>query len=105
MPVAVFTLMFQKRLLSCFGKGPRLLGERPGSAPPDAGHGNTQQLRGRGGDSLLSLPSSPGSVLACCSAANLRGRPPTFFMVHALGGAVVFLTDGVMVRIPESRPD
>lgn len=42
-------------------------------------------------------------MLACCSAANLRGQPPTFLVVHALGGAVVFLTDGVMVRLPESR--
>lgn len=43
-PVAVFALMYQKRLLPCLRKGPALLGERSGSAPPDGGHGNAQQL-------------------------------------------------------------
>lgn len=43
-------------------------------------------------------------MLACCSAANLRGRPPTFFVLHALGGAIVFLTDGIMVRLQNQGP-
>ncbi|TNM89270.1 hypothetical protein fugu_005525 [Takifugu bimaculatus] len=45
---------------------------------------------------LLTVPSSPGSAFSCCSPANLRGRPPSFFLIHALGGAILFLTDGIM---------
>ncbi|XP_011612676.2 major facilitator superfamily domain-containing protein 4A isoform X2 [Takifugu rubripes] len=74
-PVAVFTLMYQKRLLPCFRKGPGL-------------------LEGRSGGS--SLDAAPGSVFSCCSPANLRGLPPSFFLIHALGGAILFLTDGIM---------
>lgn len=69
--------MYQQRLLPCSRKAQGLLGQRSSSVPP----------------------SSPGGALACCSAANLQGHPATFFVLHALGGAIVFLTDGIMVRL------
>ncbi|TNM88299.1 hypothetical protein fugu_004553 [Takifugu bimaculatus] len=67
--------LINKRLLPCFRKGPGL-------------------LEGRSGGS--SLDAAPGSAFSCCSPANLRGRPPSFFLIHALGGAILFLTDGIM---------
>ncbi|KAI4826677.1 hypothetical protein KUCAC02_030111 [Chaenocephalus aceratus] len=36
------------------------------------------------------------SFFYCCNLAKLRGRPATFFLLHALGGAVVFITDGII---------
>lgn len=50
----------------------------------------------------LSIPLSPGqgSVFGCCNPAKLRGRPATFFILHALGGAILFIADGIIVRLP-----
>lgn len=48
-------------------------------------------------------PYSPspgnGSLFACCNPTKLRGHPATFFILHALGGAILFTTDGIMVRL------
>ncbi|CAF96955.1 unnamed protein product, partial [Tetraodon nigroviridis] len=95
-PAAVFTLMYQKRLLPCSRKAPGLLQERSGSSSQDAGHGRTPQPRSRRSRRRLSVPASPGSLLACCSTANLQDHPPTLFFIHVLGGAILFLTDGIM---------
>lgn len=50
----------------------------------------------------LSVTVSPGhgSVFSCCNPAKLRDRSATFFIIHALGGAILFITDGIIVRLP-----
>ncbi|CAG5984702.1 unnamed protein product [Menidia menidia] len=77
-PLAVLALMSRKRLLPCSSSSPRLLDTDPPADPDvDSGHGH-------------------GNVFDCCKPAKLRGHPPTFFILHALGGAIVFITDGII---------
>ncbi|XP_047204256.1 major facilitator superfamily domain-containing protein 4A isoform X2 [Girardinichthys multiradiatus] len=79
-PVAVLVLMFHERLVSCSNSSPPLLEKEPNisSSPArDDGQGH-------------------GGVFDCCRRNNLRGHPATFFIIHALGGAIVFITDGII---------
>ncbi|XP_062272192.1 major facilitator superfamily domain-containing protein 4A [Scomber scombrus] len=77
-PAAVLTLMYYERLLPCFSNSPRLLAKDSStSSAEDSGQGH-------------------GSVFICCNPAKLRGRPPTFFLLHILGGAILFITDGII---------
>lgn len=38
-----------------------------------------------------------GNIFSCCQNDNLRGLPVSFFMIHILGGMVLFMTDGIVV--------
>ncbi|KAG7229679.1 hypothetical protein INR49_012723, partial [Caranx melampygus] len=69
-PTAVLVLMYHERLLPCFSNSPRLLDrDSVCSTNPtgDSGQGH-------------------GTETTCCNFAKLRGRPATFFILHALGG-------------------
>ncbi|XP_038551741.1 major facilitator superfamily domain-containing protein 4A [Micropterus salmoides] len=72
-PAAVLTLMYHERLLPCSSSSPRLLSR----------------------DSLSS-GQGHGRWFGCCNPAKLRGRPATFFILHTLGGAILFITDGII---------
>ncbi|XP_075880801.1 major facilitator superfamily domain-containing protein 4A-like isoform X4 [Nelusetta ayraudi] len=76
-PAAVLALMYNQRLLPCFSHSPRLLDSSAQRGHPVDNHG-------------------VGSLFACCNPNNLRGRPATFFILHALGGAILFITDGII---------
>ncbi|KAM8756726.1 major facilitator superfamily domain-containing protein 4A isoform 1-T1 [Acanthopagrus schlegelii] len=79
-PAAVLTLMYHERLLPCSNNSPRLLDGNSASntsSREDSGQGH-------------------GSVFVCCNTAKLWARPATFFILHALGGAILFLTDGII---------
>ncbi|XP_075880799.1 major facilitator superfamily domain-containing protein 4A-like isoform X2 [Nelusetta ayraudi] len=65
-PAAVLALMYNQRLLPCFSHSPRLLDSSAQRGHPVDNHG-------------------VGSLFACCNPNNLRGRPATFFILHALG--------------------
>lgn len=48
--------------------------------------------------SLRSCPvTGHGDIFSCCRNDNLRGLPVSFFMIHILGGMVLFMTDGIVV--------
>lgn len=49
--------------------------------------------------SLLTLHSvaGHGDIFSCCRNDNLSGMPVSFFMIHILGGGVLFMTDGIVV--------
>ncbi|XP_047439119.1 major facilitator superfamily domain-containing protein 4A [Mugil cephalus] len=79
-PAAVLALMYHERLLPCSSKSPKLLGSNHQSGP------------GSGGDD----DQGHGSVFGCCDLVKLRDRPATFFILHALGGAILFITDGII---------
>ncbi|XP_035523961.1 major facilitator superfamily domain-containing protein 4A-like [Morone saxatilis] len=79
-PAAVLTLMYYERLLPCSSNHPRLLDRSSLSSMSPTGD------NGQG----------HGSLFACCNPAKLRGRPATFFILHALGGAILFITDGII---------
>ncbi|XP_060926581.1 major facilitator superfamily domain-containing protein 4A [Limanda limanda] len=79
-PAVVLALMYHERLLPCFNNSPRLLDKDslPDTSPTqDSGQGHV-------------------SWFGCCNPATLRGRPATFFILHALGGAILFITDGII---------
>ncbi|XP_059184598.1 major facilitator superfamily domain-containing protein 4A isoform X2 [Centropristis striata] len=79
-PAAVLTLMYHERLLPCSSTSPPLLNRESVSSVSSAGDS------GQG----------HGSLFHCCNLAKLRGRPATFFILHALGGAILFITDGII---------
>ncbi|KAM6946965.1 major facilitator superfamily domain-containing protein 4A [Lycodopsis pacificus] len=81
-PAAVLALMYHERLLPCSDSSQRLIDR----------------------DSLSSTSPSPtgdsgqghGSLFGCCNPAKLRGHPASFFILHAVGGAILFITDGIV---------
>ncbi|XP_034724400.1 major facilitator superfamily domain-containing protein 4A [Etheostoma cragini] len=77
-PAAVLSLMYYERLLPC--SSPRLIDRDSLSSTSSAGDS------GQG----------HGSLFGCCNPAKLRGRPATFFLLHILGGAILFITDGII---------
>uniref|UniRef100_A0A3B4FDU0 Major facilitator superfamily domain containing 4Aa n=1 Tax=Pundamilia nyererei TaxID=303518 RepID=A0A3B4FDU0_9CICH len=89
-PAAVLALMSHERLLPCSRSSPRLLDADSNRSPT----GDTDQ----GSCRPLSVTVSPGhgSVFSCCNPAKLRDRSATFFIIHALGGAILFITDGII---------
>ncbi|XP_068567984.1 major facilitator superfamily domain-containing protein 4A isoform X1 [Cebidichthys violaceus] len=79
-PAAVLALMYHERLLPCFNYSPHLIDRdslSSGSPTGDGGQGH-------------------GSLFGCCNPAKLRGRPASFFVLHAVGGAILFITDGII---------
>ncbi|KAK1801708.1 hypothetical protein P4O66_022348, partial [Electrophorus voltai] len=84
-PIAVFVLMYQEKLIPCCPMGPpcllnkdELATETPASEAPEKdveGHSN---------------------LFSCCTNDSLRGLPASFFGVHILGGFVLFMTDGIV---------
>ncbi|KAM4740856.1 major facilitator superfamily domain-containing protein 4A [Anableps anableps] len=79
-PAAVLALMFHERVVSCSRSSPPLLDKQPHISSKPV----TDDRQGHGG------------VLDCCRPNNLQGHPATFFIIHALGGAIVFITDGII---------
>ncbi|XP_054902370.1 major facilitator superfamily domain-containing protein 4B [Poeciliopsis prolifica] len=90
-PIAVLFLMYRENLLPCCrGSSPRLLDKdelametQQGAEGPDL----EQKEHEAGGH---------GSIFSCCQNDNLRGLPVSFFMIHILGGMVLFMTDGIV---------
>lgn len=78
-PAAVLALMFHEKLLSCSSSGPPLLDKNPSSR-------KSQSLDDEG----------HGSLFGCCHSATVKGHPASFFLIHALGGAILFITDGII---------
>ncbi|XP_043977343.1 major facilitator superfamily domain-containing protein 4A isoform X1 [Gambusia affinis] len=83
-PAAVLALMIHERLVRCCRRSPPLLSKKPDSSS----HPTKEQQQGH------------GALLDCCSPSNLQGHPATFFIIHALGGAIVFITDGIITPTP-----
>uniref|UniRef100_A0A3B5AR19 Major facilitator superfamily domain-containing protein 4A n=1 Tax=Stegastes partitus TaxID=144197 RepID=A0A3B5AR19_9TELE len=78
-PIAVLFLMYREQLIPCCPSGtPRLLDK------DELAMENQQGAEGH------------GSIFSCCQNDNLRGLPVSFFMIHILGGLVLFMTDGIV---------
>uniref|UniRef100_A0A3B3WBN2 Major facilitator superfamily domain-containing protein 4A n=1 Tax=Poecilia mexicana TaxID=48701 RepID=A0A3B3WBN2_9TELE len=88
-PLAVLFLMYRENLLPCCsGSTPRLLDK-------DELAMETQQ--GAEGPDLEQKEHEAGGIIfSCCQNDNLRGLPVSFFMIHVLGGMVLFMTDGIV---------
>uniref|UniRef100_I3J5K3 Major facilitator superfamily domain containing 4Aa n=1 Tax=Oreochromis niloticus TaxID=8128 RepID=I3J5K3_ORENI len=89
-PAAVLALMSHERLLPCSRSSPRLLDADSNRSPA----GDTDQ--GTAHVCVVTVSPGHGSVFSCCNPAKLRDRPATFFIIHALGGAILFITDGII---------
>uniref|UniRef100_A0A3B5LWN1 Major facilitator superfamily domain containing 4A n=1 Tax=Xiphophorus couchianus TaxID=32473 RepID=A0A3B5LWN1_9TELE len=85
-PAAVLALMFQERLVRCCQSSPPLLSQKPDISSHPA---KEQQI-------FFPVSAGHGGLLDCCRPSNLQGHPATFFIIHALGGAIVFITDGII---------
>jgi len=48
----------------------------------------------------FTVSAGHGNVFDCCKPAKLRGHSSIFFILHALAGAIVFITDGIIVSLP-----
>ncbi len=111
-PATVLALMYHERLLPrlllCPSNRPRLLDGNSPSTTSFTGDGDQGNVcvccdtLFKWKDRPLSFHISPGhgSLFVCCNPAKLRNRPATFFILHALGGAILFITDGIIVRHP-----
>ncbi|CAL8336022.1 unnamed protein product [Merluccius merluccius] len=79
-PLVVFLLMYHERLLPCLRTSPRLL---------DRDHSVLSR-------SAPVSSEDQHSLFRCCNLSKLRGRPSSFYLLHVLGGAVLFITDGII---------
>ncbi|XP_034023286.1 major facilitator superfamily domain-containing protein 4A [Thalassophryne amazonica] len=79
-PVAVLMLMYRERTVVCSTHGPHLFDRDSHSSISPGGHD------GQG----------HGVGFECCNLNKLRNRPITFFIIHTLGGAILFITDGII---------
>jgi len=89
-PMAVLFLMYREQLLPCCpSTNPTLL---------DKDELAMENQQGADGLDLESKQETGGhgDIFGCCQNDNLRGLPVSFFMIHILGGMVLFMTDGIV---------
>nr|XP_004546363.2 major facilitator superfamily domain-containing protein 4A [Maylandia zebra] len=92
-PIAVLYLMYREQLIPCCPNGtPRLL---------DKDELAMESQQGAEGPAVEQIEheagvTGHGSIFSCCQNDNLRGLPLSFFMIHILGGMVLFMTDGIV---------
>ncbi|KAJ3585912.1 hypothetical protein NHX12_012319 [Muraenolepis orangiensis] len=86
-PLAVLFLMYREKLIPCCpNSSPALLDGDELAMENQQGAADTETHEAGG----------HGNIFSCCQNDNLRGLPLSFFMVHVLGGLVLFMTDGIV---------
>uniref|UniRef100_A0A8C6V2A4 Major facilitator superfamily domain-containing protein 4A n=1 Tax=Neogobius melanostomus TaxID=47308 RepID=A0A8C6V2A4_9GOBI len=91
-PLAVLFLMYREQLIPCCLSGtPRLLDK-------DELAMENQEREKSASFVICDFCSETGhgDIFSCCRNDNLRGLPVSFFMIHILGGLVLFMTDGIV---------
>nr|XP_019962790.1 PREDICTED: major facilitator superfamily domain-containing protein 4A [Paralichthys olivaceus] len=90
-PMAVLFLMYREQLIPCCpNSNPRLLDK------DELAMENQQEAEGPGVEQSEHEAGGHGDIFSCCRNDNLRGLPVSFFMIHILGGLVLFMTDGIV---------
>ncbi|XP_061590736.1 major facilitator superfamily domain-containing protein 4B [Cololabis saira] len=90
-PLAVLFLMYREQLIPCCPSGtPRLLDK------DELAMENQQGAGGPDTEPKENQAGGHGSIFSCCQGDNLRELPVSFFMIHILGGMVLFMTDGIV---------
>ncbi|XP_035513109.1 major facilitator superfamily domain-containing protein 4B [Morone saxatilis] len=90
-PIAVLYLMYREQLIPCCPSGtPRLLDK------DELAMENQQGAEGTDVEQKEHEAGGHGDIFSCCQNDNLRGLPLSFFMIHILGGMVLFMTDGIV---------
>ncbi|KAL0978440.1 hypothetical protein UPYG_G00170400 [Umbra pygmaea] len=78
-PILVYVLMNRERMFPCSNQSPLLLDM-----------GNSE-------DSQQDQPTQGhGSLFGCCNYGEVKDRPASYFLPYILGGAVLFITDGII---------
>ncbi|CAL8367362.1 unnamed protein product [Lota lota] len=86
-PLAVLFLMYREKLIPCCpSDSPNLLDKDELAMETQQGGFDTETLEAGG----------HGNIFCCRQNDNLRGLPVSFFMIHILGGLVLFMTDGIV---------
>ncbi|TRY84741.1 hypothetical protein DNTS_027431 [Danionella cerebrum] len=85
-PIAVFVLMYQDKLLPCCPNSPPWLLDKDELAVETKDSTQTLEAEDTG----------HGNPFSCCMNGSLRGLPVTFYLIHILGGTVLFMTEGIM---------
>ncbi|XP_027144600.1 major facilitator superfamily domain-containing protein 4B isoform X2 [Larimichthys crocea] len=90
-PIAVLFLMYKEQLIPCC----------PSSTPPlldkdELAMESQQGAEGADVEQKEHEAGGHGDIFSCCQNDNLRGLPVSFFMIHILGGMVLFMTDGIV---------
>ncbi|XP_062314139.1 major facilitator superfamily domain-containing protein 4B [Osmerus eperlanus] len=89
-PIAVLYLMYRERLIPCCPSGtPQLLDKDELAMENQANEGPDTEPKDH-------EAGGHGDIFSCCQNDNLRGLPVSFFMIHILGGMVLFMTDGIV---------
>ncbi|RVE70896.1 hypothetical protein OJAV_G00068570 [Oryzias javanicus] len=90
-PIAVLFLMYREQLIPCCPGGtPRLLDK------DELAMENQQEAEGPDSEQTEHDVGGHGNIFSCCQKDNMRGLPVSFFMIHILGGMVLFMTDGIV---------
>ncbi|XP_042348035.1 major facilitator superfamily domain-containing protein 4B [Plectropomus leopardus] len=90
-PIAVLFLMYREQLIPCCPSStPRLLDK------DELAMENQQGAEGPDEEQKNHEAGGHGDIFSCCQNDNLRGLPVSFFMIHILGGMVLFMTDGIV---------
>ncbi|XP_074538151.1 major facilitator superfamily domain-containing protein 4B isoform X2 [Halichoeres trimaculatus] len=90
-PIAVLYLMYREQLIPCCPSGtPRLLDK------DELAMEHQQGVEGAEEEQKEHEAGGHGDIFSCCQNDNLRGLPVSFFMIHILGGMVLFMTDGIV---------
>ncbi|XP_031594754.1 major facilitator superfamily domain-containing protein 4B [Oreochromis aureus] len=90
-PIAVLYLMYREQLIPCCPSGtPRLLDK------DELAMESQQGAEGPAVEQNEHEAGGHGSIFSCCQNDNLRELPLSFFMIHILGGMVLFMTDGIV---------
>ncbi|XP_060913777.1 major facilitator superfamily domain-containing protein 4B [Labrus mixtus] len=90
-PIAVLFLMYREQLIPfCRSGTPQLLDK------DELAMENQQGAEGTEVEQREHEAGGHGDIFSCCRNDNLRGLPVSFFMIHILGGLVLFMTDGIV---------
>ncbi|KAG2467556.1 MFD4A protein, partial [Polypterus senegalus] len=89
-PVAVFLLMKRERMVPCCNlSSPPLLKKDELALEEQSTDGQSYECAGH------------GNLFSCCQSEKIKDVPFSFFAIHALGGLVLFMTDGLVVIYSE----
>uniref|UniRef100_A0A3Q3NIH5 Major facilitator superfamily domain-containing protein 4A n=2 Tax=Mastacembelus armatus TaxID=205130 RepID=A0A3Q3NIH5_9TELE len=90
-PVAVLFLMYREQLIPCCPSGPPHLLDKDELAME-----NQQGAEGPDTVQKEHEAGGHGDIFSCCQNDNLLGLPASFFIIHVIGGMVLFMTDGIV---------
>nr|XP_020467510.1 major facilitator superfamily domain-containing protein 4A [Monopterus albus] len=90
-PIAVLFLMYREQLIPCCpSSAPHLLDK------DELEMENQQGAEGPNMEQKEHEDRGHGDIFNCCQNDNLLRLPVSFFMIHVLGGMVLFMTDGIV---------